>query len=91
METVSFTVNKIQPNMTGESNGPIDSGEDLNIVVNLPDDATGNVDIVIGGKKYTSPVNAGKAIFNIPGLAAGKYNIIAYYSGDTSMMQIKFY
>ncbi|WP_298517607.1 Ig-like domain repeat protein [uncultured Methanobrevibacter sp.] len=82
METVSFTVNKIKPNMTGKSNDPIDSGKKIHIVIKLPTDATGTVSIVIDGKKYTSPVKAGKAIFDIEGLSAGKYNVTAYYSGD---------
>ena len=82
METASFTVNKIKPNMTSESNDPIGSGKKLHIVVKLPVDATGTVSIVIDGKKYTSPVKAGKALFDIEGLAAGKYDVTAYYSGD---------
>ena len=78
---VSFAVNKLNPNMSVESNTPI-SGETIHIVVYLLADATGTVTLALEGKYYTVSVKDGKAVFDIPGLAAGKYNITAYYSGD---------
>ena len=82
MGNVSFAVNKIKPNMTAVSNDPIYLGDKLHIIVNLPSDASGNVTVAIGGRNYTAPVKDGKAIFDISGLAKGKYNLTAYYSGD---------
>lgn len=79
--TVSFSVSKLKPDMSAQSNEPF-SGEVLHIVVKLPDDATGTVTMPVGGKNYTSPVKNGKAVFDIPGLEAGKYLLTAYYSGD---------
>jgi hypothetical protein len=67
--------------MSVESNTPF-SGENIHIVVHLPADATGTVSIALEGKYYNASVKDGKAVFDIPGLAAGKYNITAYYSGD---------
>ena len=81
MTTASFTVKKLKPNMSIDSNEPY-SGEKIHIVVKLPADATGTVTITLEGKNYTAPVKDGKAIFDIPGLPAGKYNIKVYYSGD---------
>ncbi len=78
---VSFAVNKLNPNMSVESNTPV-SGENIHIVVYLPSDATGTVTLALEGKYYTALVKDGKAVFDISGLAAGKYNITAYYSGD---------
>ena len=78
---VSFAVNKLNPDMSVECNTPV-SGENIHIVVYLPSDATGTVSIALEGKYYTVSVKDGKAVFDIPGLAAGKYNITAYYSGD---------
>ena len=54
----------------------------LTITVNLPEDATGKVTVEVNGKKYTAPVKNGKAVFSIPGLKAGKYNVKVHYSGD---------
>ena len=67
--------------MSVESNEPL-SGEKIHIVVTLPEDATGTVTVTINGKDYTVDVKDGKAVFDIPGLAAGKYDIVVYYSGD---------
>ena len=78
---VSFEVKKLKPEMSADTNSPV-SGEKAHIVVKLPDDATGTVTITVDGKTYTAPVEDGKAVFDIPGLASGKYDVIAYYSGD---------
>ena len=60
----------------------IDEGEDATVIVNVPDDATGTVTIVIDGKEHTQEVNDGKAVFIIPGLTEGSHEIDASYSGD---------
>ena len=57
-------------------------GEDGKITVIVPKDATGKVTIEIDGKKYTTDVKNGKAVFNIPGLNVGKHKIKVSYSGD---------
>ena len=79
---VSFEVNKVKPDMTGESDDPIYTGEKLHVIINLPSDARGTVTIAIDGKNYTSPVKDGKATFDISGLKAGRYDLTAHYSGD---------
>ena len=57
-------------------------GEDANIIVKVPEDATGTVTIVVAGKTYTNPVINGKANFVVSGLTKGTYIIKAHYSGD---------
>ena len=57
-------------------------GEDGKVVINLPSDATGTVTITVDGKKYTSKVVDGKAMFKVPGLAKGVHVVYVYYSGD---------
>ena len=77
----SFRVLKIKPDI--EVTSPdIDVGDEGVITVRLPGDATGRVTIEIDGKKYTADVKNGKAVFTIPGLDAGSYNILVWYSGD---------
>ena len=60
----------------------ISAGENLTVTVSLPSDATGTVTIVVDGKNYTEKVKDGKAVFVIPGLAPGDYDITVNYSGD---------
>ena len=56
--------------------------EDGTVIVSLPKDATGNVTIEVKGVKYTAPVVDGQAVFKVPGLKAGDYDILAAYDGD---------
>ena len=79
--TVKFTVTKSSAPISA-SGDDIKQGEDATVVVHVPSDATGTVTITVDGKKYTSPVENGKAIFVIPGLAKGDHDITAAYSGD---------
>ena len=52
------------------------------IVVELPEDATGNVTVSINGKTQTVPVIGGKAVVNISDLEPGNYTVDVTYSGD---------
>ena len=52
------------------------------IVVELPEDATGNVTVSINGKTQTVPVIDGKAVVNISDLEPGNYTVDVTYSGD---------
>ncbi|MBQ2652500.1 MAG: Ig-like domain repeat protein [Methanobrevibacter sp.] len=79
--SVSFKVIK-NPAPISATGDYIEVGDDATVIVNLPSDATGEVTITVGGKKYTSEVIDGKAIFSIPGLNAGTYTVSVYYSGD---------
>ena len=56
------------------------SGDDL--VVNLPDDASGNVSVVIGNETFVVPVVDGKANISTDNLSIDDYNISISYSGD---------
>ncbi|WP_407453277.1 Ig-like domain repeat protein, partial [Methanobrevibacter sp.] len=79
--TTSFKVTKSEDpiSATGDE---ITEGEDATVVVTLPEDATGNVTIIVDGKEYTTDVKDGKAVFTIPDLPEGNYNVDVYYSGD---------
>jgi hypothetical protein len=57
-------------------------GETTTVTVNVPENATGNVDIEINGKTYSKEISDGKAVFEIDGLLSGNKTVIATYSGD---------
>ena len=57
-------------------------GDDEIINIKYPEDATGDVTIIINGKSYTKSLRNGEVTFTIPKLKAGKYKFGIYYSGD---------
>ena len=79
--TTNFTVKKIQPPITIESQD-IYEGENETITIRLPTDATGNVTIKVNGQTYTKELINGEAQFTIPDLNKGTYDIEATYDGD---------
>ena len=79
--TTRFEVTKSKAPNTA-SGDYIEIGNDGTVTVNLPEDATGTVTITVDGKKFTSKVVNGKAIFKIPGLNQGDHKVEVYYSGD---------
>ena len=74
-ETASFKVN---PDTTSIE---IIVADD-EIIVELPEDATGNVTIDIDGKDYTVPVENGTARLNISDLEPGNHTVDVNYPGD---------
>ena len=60
----------------------IPEGEVLNIVVFVPVNATGHVNIVINGKTYTANITEGMAVISVSGLSSGSYTVYALYVGD---------
>ena len=79
--TVKFTVikNKAPINAAGDK---IEEGEHATVVVKVPEDATGTITITVDGKKYTEEVENGRAVFDVPGLIKGDWDVDASYSGD---------
>ena len=52
------------------------------ITVSLPDDATGNVTVIVGNETYSVPVENGTAKITVPDLDLGDYEVAIKYSGD---------
>lgn len=52
------------------------------LAVSVSANATGNIIVTINDANYTAPIENGKAIINIPELAAGKYSILFSYEGN---------
>ena len=62
-------------------------GDDENLVVVLPDDAIGTVNITVGGRTYTDvPIENGKVILPVDDLAAGNYTVDVTYGGDVNFV-----
>ncbi len=57
-------------------------GEDVIINIELPDDATGSVEVVIGNITQNVNIKDGKASVTIANLSAGQYSAAIQYSGD---------
>ena len=53
--------------------GAIQVGDDAEVTVLLPEDATGEVTVTVDGNEYTAPVEDGKATVTVPVLPAGYY------------------
>ena len=68
--TVKITVNpKPKENLTiSASAKPITVGENTNVIVTGLKDATGEISVIVNGKKYTSPIRGGEASVTISGL-----------------------
>ena len=79
--TVKFTVSKATSPISA-SGDIVVSGDDSQVTVQLPEDATGIVTITVDGKKYSAELVNGKAVFVIPNLPVGKYEVYVHYSGD---------
>jgi len=63
--------------------GSINYGEKLNVVVNLPKDAVGNVNLLIDNQSLVGKVNNGAVSFEIDNLNAGINKVInVIYSSD---------
>jgi hypothetical protein len=52
------------------------------VSVTLPSDATGNLTLSIGTKKYTQKITNGKAVIIVDDIPAGNYTATLTYSGD---------
>ncbi|MBE6489360.1 MAG: hypothetical protein E7Z83_00645 [Methanobrevibacter sp.] len=80
-----FTVEKLDVSDISIEPVTITYGENATVIVNgLPENAAGNVTIVVNNKNYTAKVEDGHAIVEISGLAAGNYEgLAAEYSGDS--------
>ena len=78
----SFNVGKIAKYDIDVDISRVQSGENATITVSLPKDATGNVTIIIGNKKYNATVVNGTAKVITGVLDNGTYDVVVYYSGD---------
>ena len=81
-------VGKITPaiNVTVED---IKVGEEAIINIELPSDATGSVEVVIGNITQSANIKNGKASISIGNLSAGQYTATIQYDGDNKYESAK--
>ena len=80
--STSFAVNRYEPTFNVNASDVCWTCENINIDVELPEDATGNVTLSLNDELYTLPVINGTVNFNIPELSPGNYSAVVLYSGD---------
>ena len=73
------TKNNSTVNITSQN---ISFGENEQIIFTVPEDATGNLTVVVNGKTYTVAVSGGIGNLTISGLSADNYTIDVTYNGD---------
>ena len=74
---------KLNPTISVEAGDAV-AGEKTVIVVNVMDNAEGNVTINVDGKNYTKDVRDGKAVFDDVVIDKfGDYEVIAWFNGDS--------
>ena len=84
-DDVEFNVVKkdVSPISDNKTNVEVISGDNgTSIVVSLPENATGNVTVLIDGENITVPVVNGSAVVNIGNLTNQTNNISIIYNGD---------
>ncbi len=81
----TIIASQITPEITIYGNN-ITYGENLSIIVILPDYARGNVTITINSTSYTQNIRGGKAVLNIGNLSSDNYTVMIKYNGDENYL-----
>ena len=84
-EAANSTVNITAPKYDSSIDvviGEAKEGEPFNVTVKVPDGATGDVIVNVGGKNYTGTVKDGEVIVTVDNLTAGDHTIAVVYTGD---------
>ena len=80
-KTVNVTVNKLSSFVIADI-GEAKVGENIPVRAIVPNDATGNVTVNVGGKDFTFIVKDAIASGYINNLTLGSYNVTVTYNGD---------
>ena len=74
-KTVDFSVLKLNATMDISFDGD-------NVIVKLPDDASGVVNVSLDDVVFSSNVADGNAVINVSSLGDGNYTLLVFYGGD---------
>ena len=80
--STSFKVSKISNYDIKFNISEVSEGENAEIIIILPQDATGNVTLIINNRPYFAKVENGKAKIIIPNIPSGNHEFIVTYYGD---------
>ncbi|WP_458406316.1 Ig-like domain repeat protein [Methanobrevibacter sp.] len=59
-------------------------GEDIEVIVTVPEGETGNVTVTIDNTTTTVPVTGGENIIKVPGVSEGDHNVTVTYKDDAT-------
>ena len=81
---IIYTVNStdITVNVTKIGYEPDVTLDDKTLTVEVPENATGNITLIIGDETITAPIENGIATFDLSDVPAGDYNASITYDGD---------
>ena len=80
--TKTFSIGKISDYNVTLNTTDVVAGENSTLVIILPEDATGVVNVTVGKDSYKANVTGGVASVKINSLIAGDYKVNVTYSGD---------
>ena len=80
--TKTFSIGKISDYNVTLNTTNVVAGENSTLVIILPEDATGVVNVTVGKDSYKANVTGGVASVKINSLIAGDYKVNVTYSGD---------
>ena len=80
--TKTFSIGKISDYNVTLNTTDVVAGENSTLVIILPEDATGVVNVTVGKDSYKANVTDGVASVKINSLIAGDYKVSVTYSGD---------
>ena len=80
--TETFSIGKISDYNVTLNTTDVVAGENSTLVIILPEDATGVVNVTVGKDSYKANVTGGVASVKINSLIAGDYKVNVTYSGD---------
>ena len=80
--TKTFSIGKISDYNVTLNTTDVVAGENSTLVIILPEDATGVVNVTVGKDSYKANVTDGVASVKINSLIAGDYKVNVTYSGD---------
>lgn len=69
----------------------IDVGQTAIVNVSINKQASGTVDVIVNGKKYTLAINDGATSVEIPNLSVSTYNVAVHYKGDSNVLPSENY